>query len=126
MQKQTILVIDDCPGTLKSVSFMLQKKYKVHTLPDSKRLNEFLELSTPDLFLIDCNMPDISGFDLVPLIRKFAKHEKTPILFFTADESEEYAFEAAKLGVCDFIVKPVDNIVLINKIKHHTEKTIRA
>jgi DNA-binding response OmpR family regulator len=111
-----ILAVDDSPSVLKSVSYLLEKIGKVYTLPNPNQLVPLLKMVTPDLFLLDCNMPDMSGFDLVPIIRKMPEHEDTPIVFLTALGTPDNVSVALSLGVTDFITKPIVEDVLREKI----------
>jgi PleD family two-component response regulator len=117
--KPIVLAIDDSPSVLKSVNYILQEHNKVYTLPKPSQLSALLKMVTPDLFLLDCNMPELSGFDLVPMIRKHPEHEETPIIFLTAIGTVDNVSVAASLGACDFIIKPIDEVVLREKISQH-------
>jgi DNA-binding response OmpR family regulator len=113
-----ILAVDDNPSILKSLNALLEDKYDVYTLPDSNKFNGLMTLIKPDLFLLDCNMPGLSGFDLVPLIRKIPEHGNTPIILITTDGILDNVYVASGLGVSDFIVKPFDDKMLREKIDH--------
>jgi two-component system chemotaxis response regulator CheY len=82
-------------------------------------MNEVLEMVVPDLFLLDCNMPVLSGFDLVPIIRSNPDHDETPIIFLTSDGSVDSLSVAVHLGASDFLVKPVDEERLHEKVAQH-------
>ena len=114
--KPVILVVDDAPDILKTVHTMLKDKYKVYTLPKPEKIEDFLWKTTPDLFLLDYQMPEISGFDLIPVIREYPEHKDTPIIFLTSEGTVEHLTVAVDLGVCDFIVKPFEMNVLRKKI----------
>ena len=68
------------------------------------------------MFLLDVQMPKIDGFSLVTMIRAIPGHEETPIMFLTSDSRSENIRNAVALGACDYIVKPVDDEVLCNKV----------
>jgi len=114
-----ILAVDDNPSILKSINFFLREKYSVSTLPDPKKIMELLKMITPDLFILDCNMPGINGFDLVPMIRGLPGHENTPIIFLTGDGTDKNLSEAMQLGASDFLVKPIDEVLLRERIASH-------
>jgi len=118
-----ILAVDDSPVILKSVSSVLGDKYKVFTLPKPTELEKVLEKLTPDLFLLDYMMPEISGFDLIPIIRSYGKHKKTPIIFLTSEGTMDNVTAAVALGACDFVVKPFHPDVLREKIAKHIVRT---
>ena len=106
-RKPVILVVDDSPVVLKSVSSYLNDDYKVYILAKSYLLKKMLSQIKPDLFLLDYNMPVLNGFDLIPIIRGFAEHKDTPIIFLTSEGTIDNVSSAVKLGACDFISKPV-------------------
>jgi len=70
--------------------------------------------------LLDVMMPKLGGFDLIPIIRRFPEHGKTPIIILTGNGSEECLSTALSLGVSDFMVKPITPKVLREKIEKHT------
>jgi DNA-binding response OmpR family regulator len=115
-EKPVVLAIDDSPDVLKSVFSMLRDNYKVFALPKPDKLKDFLAKTTPDIFLLDYQMPDISGFDLIPVIREFPEHKETPIIFLTSAGTIEHLTVAVDLGASDFIVKPFEMDVLRSKV----------
>jgi len=117
--KPVILAVDDNPSILKSVNFFLRDKYSVSTLPNPEKLRELLGMITPDLFILDCNMPVINGFDLVPIIRGYPYHEETPIIFLTGEGTMDNFSVAMTLGASDFLVKPIDEDKLRDKAELH-------
>ena len=115
-EKPVVLAIDDSPDVLKAVFSMLRDSYKVFALPKPEKLKDFLAKTTPDIFLLDYQMPDISGFDLIPVIREFPEHKDTPIIFLTSAGTIEHLTVAVDLGASDFIVKPFEMDVLRSKV----------
>ena len=114
-----ILAIDDSVSILQSINHMLSKQYTVYTLPHPEIIVDALKKVTPDLFLLDYQMPKVTGFDLVPIIRKTKKHEETPIVFLTSEGTIDHVTVAISLGACDFIVKPIDEKTLLDKMSTH-------
>jgi PleD family two-component response regulator len=64
-------------------------------------------------------MPDLSGFDLIPIIRSFDKHKHTPIIFISGSIDDEKISRAKEMGVCEYIVKPVDAALLRKKVAEY-------
>ena len=120
--KPIILAVDDSPDILRMVHSILKDEYRVHTLSESGKLMDLLEDLTPDLFLLDYSMPELSGFDLMPIIRSYDKHMHTPVIYLTSTRSADFYNIAARLGACDYIIKPVDTEKLREKIKSHIKK----
>ena len=122
--KPIVLAVDDNPSILRAVNQALRESYMVLTISNPELIAEVLKKVTPDLFLLDCNMPRISGLELIPMIRKTKDHEETPIIFLTSEVNNDTVFAALGLGVGDYIVKPFENEVLREKIALHTRNYI--
>jgi putative two-component system response regulator len=122
--KPVILAVDDNPSILKTINSFLHDRYTVRTLAAPEKLQGLLEVFTPDLFLLDYNMPVLNGFDLAILIRSLPNHENTPIIFITTEGSVDYVLVAVHLGASDFIVKPIDEAILREKVAMHLDDYI--
>ena len=120
--KPVILAVDDSPMILKSVSSLLSNDYKVYMLAKSTMLKRMLNQIKPDLFLLDYNMPDINGFELIPVIRSIEQHKDTPIIFLTSEGTIDNISSAIMLGACDFIAKPVQPSTLRSRIGKHIDQ----
>ena len=118
-RKLSILVVDDSPVILRSVSSLLAGDYKVYALSNPTRLEEVLQKTTPELFLLDYQMPEINGFDLVPVIRSFKEHKDTPVIFLTSAGTIDHVSAARALGACEYVMKPFDPDTLRAKIAKH-------
>jgi PleD family two-component response regulator len=111
-----ILAVDDSPVILTSLSSVLGAEYDVFTLPKPTELEKVLKKLIPDLFLLDYEMPEINGFELLPIIRSFDEHKDTPIIYLTSTGTVNAVTAALALGACDFIVKPFNPDILHEKI----------
>ena len=114
-----VLVVDDCPSILKSVHYILNSQYTVCTLSEPDKLNNVLEDIQPNLFILDYNMPKLTGFDLVPIIRGYQVHATTPIIFLTTEGTVDKILDARCLGASDYIVKPINPDLLREKVAIH-------
>jgi len=111
-----ILAVDDNPSILQTLNYLLCGDYKVYTLPHPQAIRDVLDRVVPDLFLLDCHMPVMHGFELVPLIRSDPEHEHTPIVFLTSEGTIDNVSVATNIGASGFIVKPIDEVILKEKI----------
>ena len=121
-RKPIILAVDDSPVFLKTISAILGGDYKVITTANPKMLEKVLSQVTPALFLLDYNMPEVSGFDLVPIIRKYEEHKETPIVFLTSEGTIDNVSTAVMPGACDFVVKPVQPDDLRERMAKHIKR----
>ena len=118
-RKPLVLAVDDASVMLKTIIAALSGDYKVYGLPDPMKLEKILCHMTPELFLLDYNMPGRSGFDLVPVIRGFEEHKDTPIIFVTSMNTFDHLSNAVALGACDFVIKPIQPDLLREKVAKH-------
>jgi len=114
--KPIILAVDDNPSILQTVNHLLCDDYKVYTLPHPQAINEVLSKVVPDMFLLDCHMPVLHGFELVPMIRALPEHEDTPIVFLTSEGTIDNVSVATTIGASGFIVKPINDKILREKV----------
>ena len=114
--KPVILAVDDSPSILDTITHILQKQYTVYTLKQPEHINEVLKKVSPDLFILDYQMPKMTGFDLVPVIRENPIHKETPVVFLTSEGTVDNLTVAVHLGACGFLVKPIDEQMLLEKV----------
>jgi len=115
--KPIILAVDDNPSILQTLNHLLSDRYKVYTLPQPQAIKDVLNRAVPDLFILDCHMPVMHGFELVPLIRSHPEHEDTPIIFLTSEGTIDNVSVATTIGASGFIVKPINEDILREKIE---------
>jgi len=117
--KKTIFVVDDSNTNLSLAEKALQDQYRVITLPSAAKMFKFLEKTTPDLILLDIEMPEMDGFEALSRL----KENKTdiPVVFLTSLLDAKVEVKGFQLGVIDFITKPFSAPVLINRIKTHLQ-----
>jgi len=118
MQK-IIFVVDDNDTNLVAAREALKNHYRVMTLPSAFRMFAMMEKMTPDLVLLDIEMPEMDGFEA--LIRLKESRADIPVVFLTSIIDVEVEVKGFQLGVVDFITKPFSAPVLINRIKTHLE-----
>lgn len=112
-----ILVVDDDPDILKLAEKVLTSAgHTVFVAEDAMRAVDWLNHIEFDLLLSDANMPHYSGFDLVNTVRNDAKFVNMAIAMLTGLRERKDVERAAKMGVDDYIVKPLDPLLLVQKI----------
>ncbi|MCL2087093.1 MAG: response regulator [Oscillospiraceae bacterium] len=126
MQK-LVFMVDDNDYILTLAASMLESEYDVLTMPSAEKMFSLLEVKHPDLILLDIQMPQMSGFDAMKILKQNAAYADIPVIFLTAlndSDNEAYGIE---LGAVDFITKPFSKPVLLNRIKNHLhiDKQIR-
>jgi len=115
--EKTIFVVDDNDTNLAAAKHALKGHYKVRTLPSAIKLFSMMEELTPDLILLDIEMPDMDGFEV--LARLNENGVDIPVIFLTSIIDSDVEVRGFQLGVIDFITKPFSAPVLINRIRTH-------
>lgn len=121
-RKPCVLAVDDAAVSLRTISAALEDIYQVIALTKPTMLEEILRTVTPDIFLLDYKMPELSGFDLIPVIRNFEEHKETPIIILTALGTMDKVTSAVGFGACDIIVKPFEPRLLRERIARQLRK----
>lgn len=102
-----ILVVDDDEMNLKMAKYILeQKKYIVSTASSGMECLTTLKNRMIDLILLDVEMPIMNGIKTLENIRKQEEYDNIPVMFLTADASEDTVIAAGKLGVVGYVKKP--------------------
>ncbi len=106
MTKPRILIVDDDPGTVASLSraFALEG-YEATTAPSAARALERLQAGPVDAILSDLVMPGMDGLELLGRLREQAPG--VPVILMSGQATVETAVKATKLGALDFVEKPV-------------------
>ncbi|MCL2720216.1 MAG: response regulator [Treponema sp.] len=118
---KTIFVVDDSATNLVAAKNVLADKYKTYTLPSAAKMFLFLEKITPDLILLDVDMPEMDGFEALSILKSNDKFKKIPVIFLTGMNDSESEKRGIQIGAVDFIVKPFSAPELINRIENHTK-----
>ncbi len=111
MTTPTLLVVDDEPRIRRVLELALgDLGHHVLLAANGAEARQRLQESAADLVLLDLQLPDISGLDLLAEIR--AERTDLPVILMTAFGTVETAVQAMKLGAFDYVVKPfsVDEI----------------
>jgi two-component system NtrC family sensor kinase len=126
MAKETILVVDDTPraGGFRRSAALTSYWYKALAVYDGKSTLKLLQSVQPDLILMDLELPDTTGLDLLRKIQQTGLN--IPTILVTAHGSERVVVDAFRLGVEDYLIKPVDASLLENAISRAlTEHRLR-
>lgn len=124
---KTIFVVDDNDSNLMTAKTALGDTYKVFALPSAAKMFKLAEKITPDLILLDVDMPEMDGFEAMEALKSDPKYKSIPVIFLTARNDSEAEIRGFEMGALDFINKPFSPPVLIKRIESHIEmdKTIK-
>jgi putative two-component system response regulator len=114
-----ILVVDDNLSILKQISAHLAGEYEVSLAKSGLLALQICIKEKPDLILLDIEMPDMDGFDVLTRLKENPYLDRIPVIILTANHSAETEIKALELGARDFIMKPVEKSILIHRIELH-------
>jgi len=116
--KGRALIIDDSPIDIKIASAVLESQgYACFGFTDHKEALAWTEENKPQLIFLDLQMPILTGFQLIPMLRKRENTSKCPIIIISGKNQIEDVKKAIKAGAHDYIVKPLDALVVLEKVK---------
>jgi len=115
---RTIFIVDDADTNLAMAKHALEGKYRVLTMPSAIKMFSLLEKITPDLILLDIEMPEMDGFAALNKLMQ-NKRFSIPVIFLTAQTDAAVEARGFEIGAVDFIHKPFSASVLLNRIASH-------
>lgn len=119
--KKCILAVDDTAIVLTRISDALRNDYEVITVNSGVRALKCLKERKPDLILLDIQMAPIDGIETLQEIRGMKDLEDIPVIMLTGVEDKDIVMESAKLGICDYILKPFASGELLKRIRRAFE-----
>lgn len=119
--KNTILIVDDDKSNLMIAQKLLSEEYRVAVVNSGELALKYMEKNEPDLILLDIQMPGMSGFEVMNKLRENEAWKKIPVIFLTADKSEETEEACFGLGAVDYIGKPFVPVIMQQRIRRTIE-----
>jgi two-component system response regulator RegX3 len=111
----TILVVDDDPGVLDVVSFMLRKEgFDVDEQRDGQAALDAARAHPYDIVILDVMLPELSGTDVCRALRA---ESDVPILMLTARDAELDRVLGLELGADDYVTKPFSTAELLSRVR---------
>jgi putative two-component system response regulator len=117
--RQIIFLVDDNMTNLTTGKNMLKEYYDVFSIPSGAKLFDILEKITPDLILLDIEMPVMSGYEAVKKLKAEKKTREIPVIFLTARNDSGSELEGLNLGAIDYVSKPFSPPLLLKRIENH-------
>ncbi|MEO7735880.1 MAG: response regulator, partial [Kofleriaceae bacterium] len=102
-----ILAVDDMPANLTLLCEILkQRGYRVRPAPSGELALEAARAEPPDLVLLDIDMPELNGFEVIAQLKADAGLRDIPVIFLTAHTDVANKVKAFALGGVDYVTKP--------------------
>ena len=119
MERQTILIVDDAEMNRMMLSDMLGDQYDYVEAADGREALRILEKNVSiDLILLDINMPEMNGFEVLEEMNRYHWIDEVPVIMITAEESVESMEHAYSLGVTDYIPRPFNVYIVRRRVEN--------
>jgi diguanylate cyclase (GGDEF)-like protein len=119
-EEHSILVVDDQLTNVKLIIGMLKKTgelYKLEQALDGRSALRIAEKKTPDLIIMDWEMPGLNGIETIELLKQNEKTKDIPVIMATGVmTSSENLRKAMNAGAVDYIRKPIDHVELSARV----------
>lgn len=120
--RKCILAVDDTAIVLYRISEALRDEYEIITVNSGTRALKYLKEEKPDLILLDIQMASMDGIETLHQIRMMSDRKDIPVIMLTGVENKSTVLESAKLGICDYMLKPFSSEELIRRIERVFEQ----
>jgi putative two-component system response regulator len=124
MPGEYILVVEDNDVLREGLQLIIEAE-GFQTIGAANGIDAMLQMNsvTPDLILSDISMPEMDGFAFYQAVRSHQDWVPVPFIFLTARSEREQVIAGKKLGVEDYLVKPVDRKELLTTIRSRLERS---
>lgn len=115
--RKRILVVDDSPIMLKTIANSLHNDYNVATAISGRIALRYLQNKSVDLILLDYEMPDENGAEVMERLRNNPATASIPIIFLTGVQDTQKVQSVLAMKPDGYILKPVETVSLMRKIR---------
>lgn len=119
-----IFIVEDDPDINEILEYNLQREgYKTVTFTDGMNAYDAIIENTPDLIVLDLNLPSLSGIELCKYVRSNEMTEDVPVIMLTARSEEIDKIIGFEVGADDYITKPFSPRELLARVRVHLKRT---
>lgn len=115
-----VLIVDDITSNLVILTEMIKSAgYVARPVTSAKQAMAAIEISLPQIILLDISMPDMDGYEFCELLKKDARTRDIPIIFISAMNEKKDKVKGLELGAVDFISKPFELDEVVLRVNNH-------
>lgn len=119
MKEKSILIVDDELICVKFLIEILGADYCIYAAKDGNSAIGIAKKEIPDLILLDVNMPDMDGFEVLSSLKMVEETKDIPVIFVSGYTDSDEKEKGLALGARDFILKSGDAKVIREKVGKH-------
>ena len=120
LKNAAIMMVDDEPIMLEIIQALLADAGYKNFIPverSSQSINMVMK-TNPDILLLDLDMPEINGYEVLSAVRSSIDYQHLPVIILTASTEPGDKLKALELGATDFLSKPVDASELVLRVRN--------
>jgi len=118
--RKLVLIVDDVPTNLAVATGALKELFRTKVATNGEKALKIASgAEKPDLVLLDVMMPDMDGYEVCRRLKANPDTAGIPIVFITAKTSEDDRAKGIEAGAIDYIHKPFEAPVLIERVQAH-------
>ena len=118
-KRQTILIVDDAEFNRDILKEILGENYNYLEAENGNQaiqmMGDNLEI---DLMLLDINMPQMNGFEVLAIMKRSQCLEETPVIMISSEESVDTMRKAYEMGITDYITRPFDSVIVKKRVQN--------
>lgn len=108
IERRRVLIVDDDPSMVHVLARTLMDCAQLYFSVRGEDALKKLDAHAPDLMLIDVDMPDLSGYEVMQRMQQNPRTRDTQVIMVTSHTEESYRRRAMDLGAVDFFLKPIN------------------
>jgi putative two-component system response regulator len=121
IKKPAIITVDDDPIILNAILEVLKQDYTVRPFTAPEAALKYLDTNPADLILLDHNMPNMTGLEVLQVLQDDPNKRGIPVIFLTGSVDSEDEVRALEIGAMDYLTKPFNPKSLLTRVKLQLE-----
>ena len=118
-KRQKILIVDDAGFNRDILKEILGETYSYLESENGNQAIRIMEENPEiDLMMLDINMPQMNGFEVLELMNRFQWIDETPVIMISSEESVDTMRKAYEMGITDYITRPFDSIIVKKRVQN--------
>ena len=118
-KRQKILIVDDAGFNRDILKEILGETYSYLESENGNQAIQIMEENPEiDLMLLDINMPQMNGFEVLEWMNRFQWIDETPVIMISSEESVDTMRKVYEMGITDYITRPFDSIIVKKRVQN--------
>ena len=118
-KRQKILIVDDSKFNRDILKEILGETYNYLEAENGNQAIQIIgENIGIDLMLLNINMPQMNGFEVLKIMKRSQCIEETPVIMISSEESVDTMREAYEMGITDYITRPFDSVIVKKRVQN--------